>query len=97
VSGPSSNAGSDSRAVLAKFHELSVPHVEDEHFTGFDFVDPTMQVQVASHQSGTDRRKRPQVFKLYQDILFDRGSQQTIPVKMAVVFTHNAAGRLGVR
>ena len=97
VSGPSPYTGFDLRVVLGKFHELPVPPVVGKHFARFDFVDPSMQAQISSHQSGADRRKRLQVLNLYQDILFDSGSQQTIPVKMALVLTHNTAGHLGVR
>ena len=95
VSSP--HVGFDLRVVFGEFHELSIPHVVGEHFAGFDFVDPSMQVQIASHEPGADCRMRPQVLQLHQDIFLDSGSQEAIAVEMAIVVAKNAAGRLGVR
>lgn len=98
MSGPSPDADFDLRVVvLGEFQELSVSHIVGEHFASFDLVDPSMQVEVASHQSGADCRERPQVLQLHQDIFLNGDCQQTIPVEVAVVVTDDAAGRLGVR
>ena len=71
--------------------------VISKDFAGLDLVDPGVQVDLLTGESGRDRGMRPEVVELDEHVDFDSGSLPGVfALQVLVVFTDDAAGRFGV-
>src|SRR5688500_3702265 len=70
--------------------ELALRGVVGEDLTGFDLVDPAMEVELALGQLGGDGREGPEIFDLDQDVFFHGGGEQGAVLEIRVVAADDA-------